>query len=1110
MSLVICPNISEGINELTPFSKEDQIYLDKLKPISNWPQDNIKFLFIDFDGHPQSGYNIKEKSNEIDVWPHTGTFLDNKYKKHLFMYPHKHVPRIIYLMNPLMALKCAIQYVFVLLYGDDMNILKGKLFNTEPKLFGSFQILTDTLVNLWTSGTKAELRDWDNNFLNSVCLSAQELKNMTNCHALHLTQKVAEYLGLDLNTNISEENRIKFLKHHNRHNPYHTYISYISNQCVHCLTDFNTTDDLHVHMEECLKDFYNQNIHEGTTIYSCTNCQTYNMSQEQLIRHIFTFCVNNFRATCKFCNSKTIRCTCTKAGQTIRTLINEHAIENDKRLLTQPWNAGVLSIYLSCMFNFPEIEKKVMLINQPEVKSKVLIAKIKQEINFVSITSTEVTCFELTKAITHLQNLNMGLGPISKEFVHLGSKDPNYFLDDQQAFSYCPVCLNIETSEIHMHEFHPKCCVCEVQFGSPDMLKTHFKSHKLKINCPQCGLFMPDLFRMLLHLDETRELENNLACPCIATSQCNLSCDTNAFHHIMYHAKDGSQLHALLELSDTEHTPSNQELVHPKSVSFTGTLFSEGCKEKTDTKDTKSPLINIDLLCPNDKCTKSNIKFKDELSLNKHIQCVHKCPFPSCLYISVDDAIMSQHIYVKHVKQDNSTMVQCTVCGLKLHDSVQLQLHKEAEHFLCCKVCGDSSFSTRQSLREHQVLCKNAKPESSEREEGAQTDPLIMLIDTLAQSKKVPTDELSAVKAMVLKRAERSRNPEIEILGNQTFFDLPCFPIKATQLTIPTSRYKDLPKFDPVDSKPLKNYQQMYQLMSELCLLVHEYRLDEAHFVSLLIQRMHHDARVKLKSVLNTEAIGSVKLEKILETCRFIFYDLNIQEIYCASTRLIREPNESMINFFGRAQSVTRLGSYFLEDPVQIQKFRTSNVRLQLLQNSSKEFNAIIRKRELENNIVYTSIEVLRIFMTFERNSSKQKIQINKMSSDISHQLSKNFSSPLVTKTFNKAPSKFKKKFQENELNFRKKNNNKTYLTRNIHENTKTKPKPETVDKLKSLGIPPGQIYCLLCGGRHISRNCKVYPNMYCEPVQCTVCKKHYHANGACKINNSKNRIVRN
>ena len=76
-------------------------------------------------------------------------------------------------------------------------------------------------------------------------------------------------------------------------------------------------------------------------------------------------------------------------------------IENDKRLLAQPWNAGILSIYLSCMFNFPTIEKKVMLINQPEIKCKALIAKIKQEINFVSITPTKVVCFELSKAISH-------------------------------------------------------------------------------------------------------------------------------------------------------------------------------------------------------------------------------------------------------------------------------------------------------------------------------------------------------------------------------------------------------------------------------------------------------------------------------------------------------------------------------------------------------------------------------------------------------------------------------------------------------------------------------------------------------------------------------------
>ena len=86
MSLVICPNRSECINEPTPFTKENQVYLDKLKPISNWSQDNIKFLFIDFDVQPQAGYNIKETVNDIDVWPPSETHFDNKYKKQTPIY----------------------------------------------------------------------------------------------------------------------------------------------------------------------------------------------------------------------------------------------------------------------------------------------------------------------------------------------------------------------------------------------------------------------------------------------------------------------------------------------------------------------------------------------------------------------------------------------------------------------------------------------------------------------------------------------------------------------------------------------------------------------------------------------------------------------------------------------------------------------------------------------------------------------------------------------------------------------------------------------------------------------------------------------------------------
>ena len=118
-------------------------------------------------------------------------------------------------------------------------------------------------------------------------------------------------------------------------------------------------------------------------------------------------------------------------------------------------------------------------------------------------------------------------------------------------------------------------------------------------------------------------------------------------------------------------------------------------------------------------------------------------------------------------------------------------------------------------------MCKNANPEGLEKD-----DLISMLIVTLAQSKKVHIEGLSAIKAAVLKKAERTRNPKIEIFGNQTFFDLPCLPIKSNPLTISTSMYKELPRFDTIDGKPLKSYNQMYSFLSELTLLVIEYQLD--------------------------------------------------------------------------------------------------------------------------------------------------------------------------------------------------------------------------------------------------------------------------------------------
>ena len=69
---------------------------------------------------------------------------------------------------------------------------------------------------------------------------------------------------------------------------------------------------------------------------------------------------------------------------------------------------------------------------------------------------------------------------------------------------------------------------------------------------------------------------------------------------------------------------------------------------------------------------------------------------------------MSKHIFVGHVNKEQVKSVECNTCGIKLPDSVQLKQHKEQEHFLSCRLCDESSFTTRQALREHELLCNDA------------------------------------------------------------------------------------------------------------------------------------------------------------------------------------------------------------------------------------------------------------------------------------------------------------------------------------------------------------------------------------------------------------------
>ena len=126
---------------------------------------------------------------------------------------------------------------------------------------------------------------------------------------------------------------------------------------------------------------------------------------------------------------------------------------------------------------------------------------------------------------------------------------------------------------------------------------------------------------------------------------------------------------------------------------------------------------------------------------------------------------------------------------------------------------------------------------------------------------------------------------------------------------------------------------------------------------------MNTEAKTQLKSILNCDTIAQVRLEKVLESCRFLFYDIDTQSVYSNSVKLTKELDETMVQFFSRAKSITRLASYYLKTNEEMEAFRVSNLRLQLLQNTPKDFADMIKKRELQNGATYSPVELLKIYL---------------------------------------------------------------------------------------------------------------------------------------------------
>ena len=193
-----------------------------------------------------------------------------------------------------------------------------------------------------------------------------------------------------------------------------------------------------------------------------------------------------------------------------------------------------------------------------------------------------------------------------------------------------------------------------------------------------------------------------------------------------------------------------------------------------------------------------------------------------------------------------------------------------------------------------------------------------------------------------------------------------------------------------------------------------------------------------------------------------------------------------------------------------MEAFRVSNLRLQLLQNTPKDFADMIKKRELQNGATYSPVELLKIYLNYERSGKTNKVQVNRVEADISHQLvraqAQAQSNPQGAQRTGARPkhwtnSKFRREGPQGRPQRGQTSRKETKRINQVSDTRKpmTRIKPTTAERFKILNMPPNQLVCFLCGSKHLARACKAYPNMPLQEKQCNVCKKWFHQDGACR-----------
>ena len=1138
----------------------------------------LRLLFIEgADQAPEvEGFNAPV----VGKWQVNKIFSEEALND-LFQNPHNHVPRLFYSLNPNMAMKLAIQYVFQILYDiEDMGMVIKRLFRTDPKMFGSFKVFYRIVTGLW-SKEQVQLcpLSLGEDFFQQVILGRVENLHSTGHQYLHLTKPMRKKLGLELSTVVDDRSAVSdMLGQCTRSHPLTVVSSYFANQCSICTSDFDTKAELMSHLTECLTQFeVTSTGPDNDLAYKCTQCDTEKMNLEDMVSHLYTFCTLNIRSVCPFCNGFTKRCSCSKIRieqmRQVQNMITD-SVEYD---LVHKKNVIYLSLFLE---NHKRLNMKTLgetntgTFGQTEID--IILQSEQGQVFIMNRTSRGLMNVSVDMAMSGLEADGIELGKIVP--LHPGA---HVDLQVNTAPKVCPLCWQ-ETAGDPKHELthHPRCFCKADPYMSPSDLIEHYQQHVLKnVRCPDCNTKFETLMDLVAHFKDhvgkntvkKPACDNDLGmAECLPTEL-----DGYAFfrHLLIFHVEDNAHYKALItqmphivkgQLScELVNKPGTVKAQHESKPGATGLILGgESTQnnnpsmasatnsvwgEKTLLEAVKNSAKNV-YKCPNQLCMTNNVSFQTKQQLDNHINQTHWCQKPGCNYINADETQLWAHT-LNHLKSAKGQH-GCYVCEDTFPDPLSLRQHMDMCHYLTCTVCGDQSYTTRGALNLHMETCEKAAlaPASKVRHatpvEGGRDTPLLMIVDALANPSSTTKDDLQKIKSVILKQTFITQHIESHKSGNKSFMDLPRFkdPTQEPPLNIPNSRLKGLPRFNPQDEKPLANYMSFFNLVSELNFLAIEYRSTEQQYISILMQQYSCAAKIQLKSLLNiTQTFQGVPLERIFEVNRCLFYDVDLATIYAQASNLPILPGESILQFFARASSVTRLGSFYLDDPQQMENFRTSNLRLQFLMAAGKKFSEMIKTREVQQNIVYCPPELLKIFLewvkTEKPTGAVPVATINRLTQDVGVDSFTLGGPDAMGQRPNGARKKVNRQRPAPETSRSRKGKQDRLRSADRVRQTKVNPpqpaprsldgprgrlRPESqqkprdgqrpprysqasLQKRRALNIVGDQVICFLCGQPHFARYCSIYPGVTVQDAPCGKCN-YYHETSQCKSRPSNGR----